>query len=147
VVSREDVGSWLEGPGAGAGDGANRLGLPQVGPGSMAGLGRRIIALCIDWAVAWGITALVLPGNSLVVLAVFLVMNVILVGSIGFTIGHRLLGIQVRVVGAAKPGGYLGFGRSVLRSVLLCLVIPAVVWDADGRGLHDRAAGTVITRK
>ncbi|MFE4466652.1 RDD family protein, partial [Oerskovia sp. NPDC056781] len=30
--------------------------------------------------------------------------------------------------------------------VLLCLVVPAVVWDGDGRGMHDKAAGTVIVR-
>jgi len=33
-----------------------------------------------------------------------------------------------------------------VRSALLCLVIPAVVWDRDGRGLHDTAAGTVLVR-
>lgn len=117
----------------------------------MASLGRRAVALCIDWAVAWLIAKLVPGGNSLVPLGVFLLMNVILVGSIGFTIGHRLLGLQVRVLG--KPGegtvdgAFVGFWRSGIRSVLLCLVIPAVVWDGDGRGMHDRAAGTVITRR
>jgi uncharacterized RDD family membrane protein YckC len=34
----------------------------------------------------------------------------------------------------------------VIRTVLLCLVIPPVVYDADGRGLHDRAAGTIVLR-
>jgi uncharacterized RDD family membrane protein YckC len=28
--------------------------------------------------------------------------------------------------------------------VLLLLFIPALIWDRDGRGLHDRAAGTVV---
>jgi hypothetical protein len=26
------------------------------------------------------------------------------------------------------------------------IVIPAVIWDADQRGLHDKAAGTVLIR-
>jgi uncharacterized RDD family membrane protein YckC len=30
--------------------------------------------------------------------------------------------------------------------VLLCLLIPALIWDRVGRGLHDRAAGTVVVR-
>jgi uncharacterized RDD family membrane protein YckC len=30
--------------------------------------------------------------------------------------------------------------------MLLGLLIPAVIWDRDGRGLHDRAAGTVVIR-
>jgi uncharacterized RDD family membrane protein YckC len=41
----------------------------------------------------------------------------------------------------------VGFARGAVRTALLCLVIPAVVWDADGRGLHDKAAGTVIVRR
>ncbi|MGX1157392.1 hypothetical protein RKD39_004970 [Streptomyces albogriseolus] len=36
--------------------------------------------------------------------------------------------------------------RGLLRSVLLCLAIPALVWDRDGRGLHDRLARTVEVR-
>jgi hypothetical protein len=34
----------------------------------------------------------------------------------------------------------------VLRSVLLVLVIPALIWDRDGRGLHDRLARAVQVR-
>jgi uncharacterized RDD family membrane protein YckC len=26
------------------------------------------------------------------------------------------------------------------------LVIPAVIWDRDGRGMHDRLLGTVVVR-
>jgi hypothetical protein len=36
---------------------------------------------------------------------------------------------------------------AAVRTALLLLVIPAVVWDADGRGLHDRVAGTAIVRR
>jgi hypothetical protein len=31
-------------------------------------------------------------------------------------------------------------------TALLCIVIPAVIWDADHRGLHDKIAGTVLVR-
>ena len=34
--------------------------------------------------------------------------------------------------------------RAVLRTALLLLLIPALIWDRDGRGLHDRAAGTAV---
>ena len=44
-------------------------------------------------------------------------------------------------------GGWVGLWRPVVRTVLLCLVIPAVIWDADQRGLHDKAAGTVLLRR
>ncbi|MGO2041542.1 MAG: RDD family protein, partial [Cellulosimicrobium funkei] len=75
---------------------------------------------------------------------VFAIENVLLVSTLGFTVGHRVMGIRVRRL--AEPARMVGLGRGVLRTVLLCLVIPAVVWDADGRGLHDRAAGTVLVR-
>jgi len=153
MASREDMGSWLEGGRqddvAGS---AGRLGLPESGPGSRARLGRRVVALVVDWAVATLIAYLVTgPAafaelNSWVTLLVFALENVLLVSTVGFTIGHRLLGLQVRVLGAPE-GIAPGFARGAVRTVLLCLVIPAVVWDGDGRGLHDRAAGTVLVRR
>ena len=33
-----------------------------------------------------------------------------------------------------------------LRTALLLLLVPALITDRDGRGLHDRAAGTVVVR-
>ncbi len=43
-------------------------------------------------------------------------------------------------------GSRLGLGRVALRTLLICLVIPAVVIDPSGRGLHDRAVGSVALR-
>jgi uncharacterized RDD family membrane protein YckC len=40
----------------------------------------------------------------------------------------------------------VGIPRAALRTLLLCLVIPAVVFDPDQRGAHDKAAGTVVVR-
>ena len=34
----------------------------------------------------------------------------------------------------------------VVRTVLLFLLVPAVIVDRDGRGLHDRLSGTAVTR-
>ena len=36
--------------------------------------------------------------------------------------------------------------QAIARTVLLCLFLPAVVWDRDGRGLHDKVPNTVIVR-
>jgi hypothetical protein len=33
-----------------------------------------------------------------------------------------------------------------VRTLLICLVIPAVVFDEDQRGMHDRAVGTALVR-
>jgi hypothetical protein len=34
-----------------------------------------------------------------------------------------------------------------VRTALLCLFFPALFSDSDGRGMHDRAAGTAIVRR
>ena len=38
------------------------------------------------------------------------------------------------------------FGIEAWQWMFLCMVIPAVIWDADNRGLHDKAAGTLVVR-
>ena len=57
---------------------------------------------------------------------------------------------RVRLVSAARvqalAGRPAGFARAAVRALLLCLVIPAVVFDPDQRGLHDRAAETILVR-
>ncbi|MBM7438536.1 RDD family protein [Streptomyces sp. HB132] len=152
--NRQAIGSWLSGPraaaeqmGADFGYRGERLGLPQEGPGSVAPLGRRFGALFIDWAlcmvIAYGLLARgdqQAAGNW--ALAVFLVMSLLTVTTVGSTPGKRILGLRV----IAEDGGRLGVVRVVLRSVLLLLVIPALVWDRDSRGLHDRLARAVQVR-
>jgi hypothetical protein len=167
VAAREDMGSWLEGgPSGGARGTRAGLGLPAAGSGSLASLGRRVVALAVDWALCLAISAGFFHADPMVTLAVFAVESVVLVGTIGATVGHRLLGLQVRPAPAERPAGpgaparptsssaadvartaAPGLLRAAVRTVLLCLVIPAVVWDADGRSLHDRAAGTVLVRR
>lgn len=124
-----------------------RLGLPEEGPGAIAPLGRRFGALFVDWAlcllIAYGLFARgdqQAAGNW--ALGIFVVLSVLTVGTVGCTPGKRILGI--RVVG--EGGGRLGFGRVIIRSMLLCLAIPALVWDRDGRGLHDRLSRAVQVR-
>lgn len=75
-------------------------------------------------------------------LGIFLALGVLTVGTVGFTPGKRLLGLRV----ASENGGRLSFGWAVVRTALLCLAIPALVWDRDGRGLHDRLARAVQVR-
>ncbi|TDC73811.1 RDD family protein [Streptomyces hainanensis] len=124
-----------------------RLGLPREGPGSLASTGRRLAAIFVDWAlcglIAYGLLAdgQTRAANSWT-LPVFVVMSVLLVGTLGRTPGKRLLGLRVVHV----SGGRLSFPRAVVRTVLLALAIPALVWDRDTRGLHDKLADAVQVR-
>lgn len=167
MATRDSVGSWLEGGAGGPGDGSApgaRLGLPERGSGSLARLGRRLLALTIDWVACLAVAAVLLPsrsdgffllrGDSLGTLAVFAVENLVLVATLGHSLGHRVVGLRVRRVVPTRVGrppqvveGPTGFVPALVRTLLLCLVLPAVVWDSDGRGLHDRAAGTVLVRR
>lgn len=144
----------MSGPGAAAGPGdqhaagtqqqwhGQRLGLPEDGPGSIATVGRRLVALLIDW-LPCSIAAQLLTRNpALSTLVLFAVLSVVTLSVFGRTPGHAALGLRVSRVSGARPG----FGRAVIRTVLLCVVIPAVVWDADGRGLHDKAVDSLVVR-
>jgi len=147
VVDRRDIGSWLDGPGGGApvvqDYPGQRLGRPQDGDGSLGSFGRRLGGLVVDWAIALVIGGAIAGGDSLTPLIVFLAEHLVLVATAGATIGHRLFGLRVETLNGAHPGPL----KAVVRSLLLVLAIPPLVMDADQRGLHDRAAGTLVARR
>lgn len=128
-----------------------RLGLPESGTGSLATTGPRLLAFLVD-AIASGLVAALfvphsgglahsLPGSwSLIPLAVDYVLGTLLTGR---TVGMYLFGLRLIRVdrrAAVDPG------RILLRTFLLFLLIPAVVFDRDGRGLHDRLSETAVVR-
>jgi uncharacterized RDD family membrane protein YckC len=82
------------------------------------------------------------PNGSLSVVAVLVVVNLLLVGTAGATVGQRLLGVQVERVSGGRPG----MTKALIRAVLLGLGVPALtlLWERDGRGLHDLASGTLV---
>lgn len=125
------------------------LALPREGAGSPAGAGRRFLALCLDWLAASLAVRLVFPdaawgtnGYAWLVMAVFGVEVALLTWLGGASFGQRLA--RVRVVGLGRRPGLLAV---VVRTILICLVLPALIWDSDGRGIHDRVAGTVVVRR
>lgn len=119
-----------------------RLGFPRVGSGSIARPGRRVAALAIDWACAVLVSIAFFAYDALATTVIFAIVQIAFLPTLGGSPGHRLLGMRLQLVG----GGWVGLWRPIVRTVLLCLVIPAVIWDADQRGLHDKAAGTVLLR-
>ncbi|MGH3096756.1 MAG: RDD family protein [Streptosporangiales bacterium] len=144
-MDRRSIGSWLGGPEAAEPSEypGQRLGLPKEGSGSVPSLGRRIGGLFIDWLIASAIGYSLLRGGPWITLGVFALEHILLVGTLGFTIGHRVAGIRVVRVGGGGPPGPL---RALVRTFSLCVFIPALLMDRDYRGLHDRAAGTVAVR-
>jgi uncharacterized RDD family membrane protein YckC len=116
--------------------------LPAHGPGSAAGFGSRILAIMIDWLPCSVAAQLLTQNPAFSALTLFAAITVLSIGITGRTIGHAVAGLRV----ALLDGRRAGFSAAVIRTVLLCLLIPPVVYNTDGRGLHDRAAGTVVLR-
>lgn len=155
VVDRRQLGSWLSGPGSlseaagvDAGYPGKRLGLPEDGSNSVAGLSRRFAATFIDWVIASLIArAIVLhpsPAQRLwLAPAVFAVMNLALVSTIGAGIGGRILGTRVARLDGANPNVV----TVAIRTLWLLPLIPALWSDRDYRGLHDRLAGCVVVQR
>ena len=129
-----------------------KLGLPAEGPGSVAGWGRRIAALFVDWMastlVAVGFTGLGgwLDGSVLtesLPLLVFFVEVSLLTAVAGGSFGQ----LALRVVVVRLDRRPVTLLHALLRTFLICLVIPPLVFTRDQRGLHDLAVGTVTIRR
>ncbi len=129
-----------------------KFGLPEAGPRSVASMGRRLGALLIDWVVCVLIAFAAMHPDNLApqtissvqywALAIFAAENFLLTALTGLTLGKRLTGIRV----ARLDGRPVGLGWALIRTVLLLAVIPPLVTDRDLRGLHDRAANTIVIR-
>ena len=145
MAEQKRAGDWLSGaltPGRSSGYPGEDLGLPEEGPRSVARMGRRIAALFVDWLLALLITASFTRHAEYLTIAVFAAEVWILTALTGFTVGKRLLGIRV----ARLDGKPIGFLWSFVRTVLLLTVVLPLISDGDLRGLHDRAANTVVIR-
>ena len=111
-----------------------------------APLGRRVLALVIDWIVA-SLTAVALTpvssppdniGENLIITGFFVLEVGLLVGLLGASIGKRMVRL-----GVVNPDGQaIGIPLGLLRTALVCLVIPPLVSNKDGRGLHDIVTGS-----
>lgn len=129
------------------------LGLPEEGPRSVGRIGRRVVALLIDGVLAdivAYVTGVWSPVNgtadithSWLQVAIFAGLQVLFICLLSGSFGHVCVGLRVVPI----RGGYVGVWRPVVRTVLLCLVVPALIIDRDSRGAHDRIAGTVLVRK
>jgi uncharacterized RDD family membrane protein YckC len=129
--------------------------LPIQGPLSVAPMGRRLLALIIDWLlctlIVSGFTGHTLFGGAADkhsfaaqygTLLLFVLEVYLLTAISGLTVGKRLLRIRAISIDGSAPG----FKWAAVRTLLLLFVVPACLTDRDLRGLHDRAANTIVVR-
>jgi uncharacterized RDD family membrane protein YckC len=133
-----------------------RLGLPATGPGSVAGWGRRLLALLIDWTMSRLVVAaflgqeVIVPtadrqtGDALFLPILVLGLEIwVLTTLLGGSAGQLMLGVSV----VRTTGERLDVVRTVIRTILLLLVIPPVVYNRDRQGLHDLAVGSIAVMR
>lgn len=158
---RDVAGSWLSGPTAGNGPEqkykGERRGLPASGAGSLASLGARFGALVVDWFLAYALVAVIVmlggPGvlggdsfsavSSWAVPLIWGVAGVVCVWLFAQTPGQAVLGIGTARIDADER---VGFVRSLVRVAFIFFLLPPLIQDEDGRGMHDRATGTALIR-
>jgi uncharacterized RDD family membrane protein YckC len=127
-----------------------RFDLLASGPRSVAPLGRRLLALIVDCVLAALVTSLFVRPDlthpdhvqsaNYWSLLVWFVMTVLGTTLFAATPGMIMFGLRVgRITGTILPPW-----RAAVRAVLVALIVPAVIWDVDRRGLHDKAAGTIV---
>ena len=109
-------------------------------------------ALVVDW-VASTLVVILLIGpagwledraSGFYVLGVFALESMLFTALLGGSFGKLVT--RLRVVRDDGSGRPLDLLRCLVRAVLVCLVIPPLVFRPDGRGLHDMAVGSRTVR-
>jgi uncharacterized RDD family membrane protein YckC len=122
-----------------------------AGSGQRATWGARFVAVFVDWllanvvafAIVRDVTIWQAPTtwHDFLPLAIFAVEVWVMTAVFGGSVGHK-----VRRLAVVRPDGRpVGFLKAAIRTLGVLLIIPPfVVLGEDGRGLHDRLAGTAI---
>jgi len=116
-------------------------------------LGRRLAAITIDWLASYAIAFAFFArdgsysdriiGTRLTTPLIFMAEYAILIALTKASFGHRLL--RLKVVDF-NHGGLPGFSQVLVRTGLMAIVITAITYDEDGRGIHERLSRTKLER-
>ncbi len=113
-------------------------------------LGRRLAAITLDWLACYAIVAALVggigqmdPQQSIKILALFFVQLVVLTSLIGASLGQKIFGLRV-----VRFADHLAISplQALIRTLFLIIVVTAVTYDDNGRGIHERISGTVLVR-
>ena len=116
-------------------------------------LGRRLAAISIDWLASYAIAFAFFTGGGsysdrivetrFLTPLVFVAEYAVLIALTGSSFGHRLL--RLKVVDF-NHGGSPKVGQVLIRTGLMALVITAITYDEDGRGIHERFSQTKLIK-
>ena len=116
--------------------------------------GRRMLGIALDWLAAYAITLGFFAGGGDflersrgvggTVLLVMALQYLILVSFGGSSFGHRLVGLKVI---RFSDGGTASPVQVLIRTVLMIIIITAITFDENGRGVNERLSNTVLVRR
>ena len=113
-------------------------------------LGRRLAAITVDWLACYSIVAALSgglgqmgPNRSLSILAVFFLEVSILTALQGASLGQKIFSMKVV---RFSDGGAITPIQALVRTFFLVLVVTAVTYDENGRGIHERLSRTALIR-
>jgi uncharacterized RDD family membrane protein YckC len=112
-----------------------------------ASLGRRLIALVIDWTMCRLVAGFLSPAlffeNTFSTLLIFFIEVTLFTIAFQASAGQRIMGVKILTY---PEQNRVAPQKIVLRTLLICLVIPAV-FTSNGRALHDQFTGSQSVRE
>lgn len=114
-------------------------------------LGRRFGAITLDWLASYLIAIVFFSGPGTFLertthagtpaLIIFFTEYFLLTALQGASAGHRVF--RMRIVNF-ENGGQPTILQALIRSLLMVIVITAITYDENGRGIHERLSRTKI---
>lgn len=110
--------------------------------------GRRMLGLLIDWAMCYAIAVGFFAeigrlSTGTVILLIFFFQYLLFTMLGGATPGHRIVGLKiVRFSDGQMPTPL----QALIRTVLLVLIVTAITFDHNGRGINERISNTVLVK-
>lgn len=110
--------------------------------------GRRMLGVLIDWLMSYAIAIGFFvefgePSMGAVVFLIFTVQYLIFAALGGATPGHRIVWLKIV---RFSDGGMPTPLQALIRTGLLVLIITAITFDQNGRGVNERLSNTVLVR-
>lgn len=112
------------------------------------GQGRRMLGLLIDWGMSYAIAVGFFSeigdfSTGTVILIIYFTQYLVFASLGGATPGHRIVGLKiVRFSDGQMPTPL----QALIRSVLLVVIVTAITFDQNGRGVNERLSDTVLIK-
>jgi len=114
-------------------------------------LARRMAAITLDWLASYLIAIVFFSGSGTFLertahagvpaLIIFFIEYFLLIALQGASAGHRIFRMKiVNFYNGDRPT----ILQALIRSLLMVIVITAVTYDENGRGIHERLSKTKI---